>query len=313
MRERKIVVKILTIVAMAFIFSSEILASTENIKIASATSNIGIATVTTNLEMFTTIGNISGSSTSGTLRDITLMKISHSSNSYGDGVTYMNTRYKLQDSLNGDYRINNIKTRISNSSKASINIKNQGKDEIYVSIDEYLADDINKDAVIEIIGDITYSSLPTISGLGTITAISAVEPLQQSPLVQTVSLPIAINEYITLSVKPLNMGTILRDTGIYEKETDIDITGGKNTEVVIKGNGVEGSEIYSFLLKGTEKIPITYRIEDGNKKIIKNMKLDSNGAGKAILRGIIDSNSLPTDVDSAGAYNGSVTIEVDYL
>lgn len=313
MNERKIVVKILTIVMMAFIFSNEIFASAENIKISSATSNIGIATVTTNLEMFTTIGSVSGSSTSGTLRDITLMKISHNSNSYGDGVSRMNTRYKLQDSLNGDYRINNIKARVSNSSKATINIKSQGKDEIYVSVDEYLADDINKDAVIEITGDIIYSSLSTISGLGTITAVSTVEPLQQNPLVQTVSLPITINEYITLSVKPLNMGTILRDTGMYEKETDIDITGAKDTEVVIKGNGIEGNEIYSFLLKGTDKIPITYRVEDGTKKIIKNMRLDSNGAGKAILRGIIDSNSIPPGADNSGTYSGSVTIEVDYL
>lgn len=313
MRQKRFVVKIIAILTMSFIFGIEIFASAENIRTVSNVANIGVATITTNLEMFSTIGTVSTTSTSGTLRDITLVKISHRSNSPGDGVYRMNTMYKLQDSLKGKYRISNVKTRVTNSSKANVNIKNQGADEVYIILEEYLADDINKDAVVEIIGDITYSSSVTESGTGTISATNIVGLVQQNPLVQTLTLPMAVNEYIKLSIKPLDMGEIIPNTNTRIEKTDIDITGGKNTEVLISVNGVSGAETKGdYITSGTEKIPIRYRIENENGTAIKSMTLDTNGVGRARLRGRIETDDIKYG-QKPGSYSATVTIDVDYL
>lgn len=272
--------------------------------------SIGPATVTTNLMMFSEATLIGTTPVTGTLRGITFMSFSHNKNSYADGVDYMSGVYMISDNLKGEYKISNVKGTVTNSNSASVDIYAENGD-IEVEIYDYKADDTNRAATVEIIGDLTYTTGRGELGKGEVSVENRIMAGSYHTVVASLNSPLEVNQAITLNTQPLNFGNVIPSTGKYEKESLIGITGAKDTDVTLSLNGTGGQEVNDKLVSGRNKIPITYRIENGSGNMINELKLGVDGIGSAALKGIIDSDNIPNN-QVGGAYTGSVTIEVDY-
>lgn len=279
-------------------------------KMKTAVVSIGPATVTTNMMMFSEATLIGTTPITGMLRGITFMSFSHNKNSENEGVDYMSGEYEISDNLKGEYRISNVKATVTNSSSASVDIDVE-ENWIKVEIDDYKADDTNRAATVEIIGDLTYTTGRGELGKGQVSVTNKIMAASHSPVVVLLNNPMEVNQAITLNIQPLNFGNVIPLTGKYEKESLIDITGAKGTDVTISLNGVVGQEVNEKLVSGRNKIPIAYRIENGSGNMISELNLGVGGTGSAALKGIIDSHNIPSG-QVGGAYTGSVTIEVDY-
>lgn len=279
-------------------------------KTISTVTAMGPATVTTNLTMFSEATTVGTTPAAGTLRGVTLMVFSHNCKSYSDGLYWMSGKYKIEDTLKGEYKISNVKANIMNSSSASVDIDLNGS-EIKVEIDDYLANDSNKQATVEVVGDITYTSKIGELGKGTVVVGNMIESVKYFATVANLNSPIEVNQAIILNTKPLSFGNVIPLTGKYEKDAPIDIVGAKGTEVTISLNGAIGQELNGKLESGRNKIPITYRIENGSGNMINDLNLGASGIGSAVLKGIINSDNIPRG-QVGGSYIGSVTIEVDY-
>lgn len=279
-------------------------------KMKTAVVSIGPATVTTNMMMFSEATLIGTTPITGTLRGITFMSFSHNKNSENEGVYYMSGEYEISDNLKGEYRVSNVKATVTNSSSASVDIDVE-ENWINVEIDDYKADDTNRAATVEIVGDLTYTTGRGELGKGQVSVTNKIMTASHSPALVLLNNPMEVNQAITLNIQPLNFGNVIPLTGKYEKESLIDITGAKGTDVTISLNGVVGQEVNEKLVSGRNKIPIAYRIENGSGNMISELNLGVGGTGSAALKGIIDSHNIPSG-QVGGAYTGSVTIEVDY-
>lgn len=310
---RKIVISktiFFSMLIILFSISTLLQANPSGEKTVSTVTAIGPATVTTNLTMFSEATTVGTTPATGTLSRITLMVFSHNKTDPRDGVAWMGAKYKMEDTLKGDYKISNVKANVMNSSSASVEIRLNGE-VIEVDIDDYFADDSNKQAVVEIVGDITYISKIGELGKGMVVVGNRIEAASYRPITANLNSPIEVNQAITLNAKPLSFGNVVPLTGKYEKEAPIDITGAKGTEVTISLNGAFGQELNGKLESGRNKIPITYRIENGSGNMISDLNLGASGMGSAVLKGIINSDNIPRG-QVGGSYTGSVTIEVDY-
>lgn len=279
-------------------------------KLVTRVMSIGPATVTTNLIMFSEATLIGNTPISGTLRGVTFMSFSHNKNAEADGVYYMSGDYQISDDLKGEYKISNVRATVTNSSSASVDIDAE-ENWIDVEIDDYKADDVNRVATVEIIGDLTYTTGRGEVGKGSVNVTNNISAISHSPVTALINSPIEVNQAITLNAQALNFGNVIPLTGKYEKESLIGITGARGTDVTISLNGAVGQEVSEKLVSGRNKIPITYKIENGSGNIISELKLEDSGIGSAALKGIIDSDNIPRG-QVGGAYTGSVTIEVDY-
>lgn len=310
---RKIIISkriFFNVIVILFSISTLLQANPSGEKTVSKVTTMGPATVTTNLTMFSEATIVGTIPATGTLNGITLMVFSHNSSSYSDGLYWMGGKYKIEDTLSGNYKISNVRANIINSSSASVDIDLNGA-EIKVEIDDYLANDSNKQATVEIVGDITYTSKLGELGKGTVVVGNMIESVKYPATVANLNSPIEVNQAITLNTQPLSFGNVIPLTGKYEKEAPIDITGAKGTEVTISLNGAIGQELSGKLESGRNKIPITYRIENGSGNMISDLNLGASGIGSAVLKGIINSDNIPRG-QVGGTYTGSVTIEVDY-
>lgn len=301
----------LNILVILFSLSAVATANPSGEKQVSTIGTIGPATATVNLTMFTKSTIIANSPARGEIKGITFAKLSHNKDDYASGVSSMAIRYMIEDNLNGDYKLSNIKVKITNSNSA-IYIIDVKDNSFSVEIEEYLADDTSREAVVEITGDLAYTSDQNNIGMGIVKALARVESLGHSTITPQVTMPIEVSNAITLRTQPLNFGDIIPMTGKYEKKSSIDITGAKGTDVTININGKNGQEVKEKLINnGKNEIPVVYRIENVVGNLIGELKLGANGDGNAVLKGIIDSNDIPRN-QVGGSYTGSVTIEVDY-
>lgn len=305
--------RIFTSVAVLFISVNTLLfANPTGEKTISSASIIGPATVTTNLTMFSEATIVRNVMPSGTIRGVTLVTFSHNKSDYSSGVASMRSKYKIEDTLYGIYRISNVRFNVINSSSAIVNIDiESGGNSIKIEVNDYLADDANRAAVIEIIGDIDYIQKKGELGKGTVVVGNIIEATSYHLVMVSLNSPIEVRNAITLNTQPLNFGNVVPLTGKYEKESLIDITGAKGTDVTISINGVVAQEVNEELINGRDKIPITYRIENGRGNMISDLNLGASGIGNAVLKGTINSDNIPRG-QVGGSYTGSVTIEVDY-
>lgn len=301
----------LNIVIILFGLSTAVVANPSGEKTVSTVGTIGPATATINLTMFTKTAIIANTSVRGEIKGVTLAKLSHNKDDYASGVSWMRVQYEIKDDLNGNYKLRNIRVKKTNTSSATHTLSGGGNTFI-VEIDEYLADDTNRPAEVEITGDLTYTSDKNNVGMGLVTVSSRVESLGHRVIVPQVSQQIEVIYAITLRTQPLNFGNVIPMTGKYEKKSSIDITGAQGTDVTISINGKNGQEIKDKLINnGKNEIPIVYRVENAVGNLIGELTLGANGDGNAVLKGIIDSNDIPR-TQIGGSYTGSVTVEVDY-
>lgn len=309
---KKIILKINKYIMTLIFFSISVLlqANPSVEKTVSTVSTVAAATVTTTLTMFSKATMVGNMPASGTIRGIPLVTISHNKKDYSDGVYAMAVIYSIKDNLKGVYKINNIKVNITNSSSASAIIDMNG-DRFRVEIEDYFADDTNKQAVVEIVGDLIYTTTLGEIGQGMVDASNSIHAINGKATTANLSTPLEVNQAITLNTQPLNFGNVIPLTGKYEKESAIDITGAKGTQVTISLNGAVGQELNGKLESGRNNIPITYRIENGSGSMISDLNLGASGVGNAVLKGIINSDNIPRG-QVGGSYTGSVTIDVDY-
>lgn len=305
---KSIIIKILIIL---FSLSITVIANPSGEKTVSAVATLGPATAAINLTMFSKSTIIGNAPVRGEIKGITLAKVSHNEKDLSVGAYWMGVSYRIEDTLNGDYKLSNIKVKITNASSASSNVTLIGN-VVRVEIDDYVPDDTNKQAVVEITGDLTYIANKDSIGMGSINATARLENANNLVTTQILTLPLEVNYAITLKTQPLNFGDVIPMTGKYEKKSSIDINGAKGTEVTISLNGKNGQEIKEKLVNnGRNEIPIVYRVENMAGNLIGDLRLEGNGNGSAILKGIINSNDIPKN-QVGGSYTGSVTVEVDY-
>lgn len=298
------------IFCILFISEAFIYASPSGEKTISTVTAIGPAIVTTYLTMFTESTVVGTTLPSGTITGVKLVEFSHNKDNPSDGVAWMGAKYKIEDTLKGEYLISNVRFTVINSKSANVDIDIKG-DIIKIEVDDYFADDTSRQAIVEVIGDITYTAKNGNLGKGTIIVGNLIEAALYMPVIANLNLPIEVNNAIVLNTQPLKFGNVIPLTGKYEEESPIDITGSKGTEVTISLNGVTKQEVNDNLVSGRHKIPITYRIENGSGNMISELSLDAAGIGTAILKGVINSDNIPKGQVN-GSYTGTVTIEVDY-
>ena len=116
--------------------------------------------------------------------------------------------------------------------------------------------------------------------------------------------------YMIVIPSSVNFGTLLKNSGLIERDFDVEAKG-----VLIDSNGsINVSVAGPFKMwdvNGTGSVPLAYALKNANQPIPEAGGLFANFKGDHIEEGMISVNTV--DITAAGSYQGTMTFTITYV